>query len=84
MNSKKGIEKREEIIEVTIGLAQQSDFKLMSIRNICEAANIAIGTFYYYFSSKEDLLNAILFKIDPFLTENILPKLPSESEAENL
>lgn len=76
--------KREEIITAVIKLSQQSDFRNMSIRKICDYAEIAIGTFYYYFPSKEVLLNAVLQKIDPFLMETVVPRLTDEDEANNL
>lgn len=55
-----------------------------SIRAICEAAHISIGTFYHYFKDKSELLHIILRQIDIFLDENVAPTLTDSSDAVNL
>ncbi len=76
--------KREQIIDSTIKLMQKVGFEDSTIRMICDVANISIGTFYHYFNDKQDLLNAILKRIDTYLTEEVEPTLTDENELENL
>ncbi|MBQ2753721.1 MAG: TetR/AcrR family transcriptional regulator [Firmicutes bacterium] len=49
-------ENKSNIIEATVELIKEIGIENITIRKICEKADIAIGTFYYYFNTKEDLL----------------------------
>ena len=52
-------ERRKEIIEVSSRLFAEKGFDSCSINDILREVNIAKGTFYYYFKSKEEVLDAI-------------------------
>lgn len=85
MNRKeKSARKQDEIIVKVISMLNELDFKEATVRKICSAVNISTGTFYHYFSTKNDLATKILGKIDEYLTDQVLPELNSENEAENL
>lgn len=77
-------EKKEEIINVVMKCFQDTSYKAISIRDICKRGNITIGTFYNYFTSKEELLRTILLKYDDYLTNEIVPTLTCVSEKDNL
>lgn len=47
---------KEKIIEESILLFEKKGFSETSIQDIVEAIGVTKGTFYYYFSSKEQLL----------------------------
>lgn len=47
---------KEKITEHGIRLFQRKGFTQTSIQDIVDAMNVTKGTFYYYFSSKEELL----------------------------
>lgn len=47
---------KEKIIEESILLFERKGFSETSIQDIVEAIGVTKGTFYYYFSSKEQLL----------------------------
>jgi len=49
-------ENKSKIIDTTVKLIKEIGIENITIRRICEKADIAIGTFYYYFDTKEDLL----------------------------
>lgn len=51
-------ERRNEIIEVATGLFLEKGYESCSVNDILNAIGIAKGTFYYYFKSKEAVLNA--------------------------
>ena len=60
MNSKnmtpKGKLSKKRIIEAAITSFKVKGYEETTIIDICRSANIAVGTFYHYFSSKQDLL----------------------------
>lgn len=51
--------RKNEILEVARSLFIELGYKKTSIERIIDKLNIAKGTFYYYFKSKADLLEAI-------------------------
>jgi AcrR family transcriptional regulator len=82
-NEKSAI-KRDEIVDKVIAMLNHLDFKDATVRMICEAAEISVGTFYHYFSEKNDLVTEILGRIDNYLAAQVLPILNSEDEIENM
>ncbi|WP_226666076.1 TetR/AcrR family transcriptional regulator [Metabacillus litoralis] len=61
---------KEKIRELSIQLFATRGFKETSIQDIVDALNVTKGTFYYYFTSKEQLLMEIHLKyIDELLTK---------------
>jgi TetR/AcrR family transcriptional regulator, cholesterol catabolism regulator len=51
-------ERRLQILEVALKVFASNGFKGTSIKDIAEAADISMGLMYYYFASKEELLEA--------------------------
>ncbi len=49
----------EKITRIGYTLMNEKGFDKVTINEICSAANISKHTFYYYFESKEDILNKI-------------------------
>lgn len=76
--------RREEIVASALGLLTHSDFDDISVSDICRAADISIGSFYHYFTSKNDVLVGLMGLIDIYMEDTVLPLLTSENEAENL
>ncbi|MBM7603602.1 AcrR family transcriptional regulator [Metabacillus crassostreae] len=61
---------KEKIRELSIQLFATKGFKETSIQDIVDALNVTKGTFYYYFTSKEQLLMDIHLKyIDELLSK---------------
>lgn len=60
------ISKRDELIRVGRNIVVQQGFKAASLKDILTTAGIPKGSFYYYFSSKEDFGLAI---VDDFARE---------------
>ena len=50
---------KEKIMECAEQLFMQQGYELTSIQNIIDHVGIAKGTFYYYYQSKEELVEAI-------------------------
>ena len=52
--------RREELLELALGLFMTVGYERTSVEQITRAANVAKGTFYHYFSSKQDLLEQLV------------------------
>jgi len=57
---KKPDERRKEIIQAARELFQEKDYDKMTMQQLMVKLNIAKGTIYHYFSSKEDLLESVV------------------------
>jgi len=44
------------IVDAAVGLAEKGGFEAVRLRDVAEKSGVALGTFYKYFRSKEDLL----------------------------
>ncbi len=62
-NIKTGEERRKEILLIARNLFVHKGFDQTSINDIIRISRIAKGTFYYYFSSKEEVLHEIIMEI---------------------
>lgn len=76
--------RRSQIIESVIPLIASKDFNQISVSDICETAGISIGTFYHYFTQKNDILVGLMLIIDEDLEKNVFPLLTHDDEMENL
>ena len=52
----KSEETKRKILTATEQMLSQYDFKYLTVRNICQEAGVAYGSFYHHFNSKENLL----------------------------
>lgn len=55
---------QKKIFDTTLVLIRMKGYQKVTIREICQNAQISIGTFYLYFSSKDDILLEIFNKLD--------------------
>ena len=53
---------RENILQVAIERMQQVGIRSVSVDDICHELGMSKKTFYVYFASKDDLVQAILYK----------------------
>ena len=60
---KDGDERRKEILHVARTFFIQNGYENTSINDILKQIGIAKGTFYYYFASKEEILESIIKEI---------------------
>lgn len=59
--------RRQDLIDKAEQLFAQSGYENTTVSDIVKATSVAQGTFYYYFKSKQDIVNAIIFQhIDRF------------------
>ncbi|MBM6862022.1 TetR/AcrR family transcriptional regulator, partial [Clostridium saudiense] len=83
-NTRKQIEKRIEIIEAAKKIIDEVGFANVTVRSICKAANISIGTFYHYFNDKGDIVIQLYTSVDEYLKEIEKEKLSAEDELQNI
>ena len=62
ISEKHALKRKNIAIAINTAIKQSSKVKL-TVDEMCEAAGIAKGTFYHYFSSKEDLLSEALYAV---------------------
>lgn len=55
-------ERRNEILDTAEGLFHMKGYDRCTVNDILKEVGIAKGTFYHYFKSKEEVLDAIVFK----------------------
>ena len=57
---KKGEKRKGELLQIAYRLFLSQGYENTSVDEIIEAAGIAKGTYYYYFQSKEQMLEAVI------------------------
>lgn len=74
----------ENIYNAAMSLVEKEGFKNITVRKICEKAGVSIGSFYNYFSSKEDILNETFKKADDFFLNVVANNLDGENAKEKI
>lgn len=54
--NEESIDSRQKIIETTVALIKEKGADYITVRNVCRAADLSIGTFYHHFRDKDDLM----------------------------
>jgi AcrR family transcriptional regulator len=76
-------EKRQKILDAALKLFAYSGFEGTTISKIAKKAEVSKGLVYNYFSSKEDVLKAIL-KMGEQESDTIINEMRSDSPRENI
>ncbi len=63
--------RRDRIIDAGLSLLGERDFAKIQVKDVAEEANVALGTVYHYFSSKEHLFAEVLVRWAATLGTNI-------------
>ncbi|OPY60280.1 MAG: Fatty acid metabolism regulator protein [Syntrophorhabdaceae bacterium PtaU1.Bin034] len=77
MNEPKTSDVREAIIEESIRLFLANGFRGTSVKEITEAAGIGRGTLYWYFKSKDEILESIFRKFEREFVEGLINAVES-------
>jgi len=62
-------ERRNEILDVAGKLFAIKGYEKCTVNDILKEIGIAKGTFYYYFKSKEEILDAIIMRVTDMIVE---------------
>src|ERR1700722_2043205 len=54
--------RRQRIIDAGLALLESNEYERIQIKDVAEEADVALGTLYHYFSSKEHLFAEVLVK----------------------
>ena len=57
---KKGERRKRDLLQIAYGMFISRGYENTSVDEIIEAAGIAKGTYYYYFQSKEQMLEEVI------------------------
>ena len=68
-------EKRKRLLDAAYELFTKNGVSNTTIAQICEKANIAKGTFYLYFTDKEDILRTLLKKFSYMILDDFYKKI---------
>jgi len=66
---------RQEILEAGMALFGEKGYHTVSMHDIAEKAGVAVGTLYNFFSSKEELYNALMEVCVAGVAEIVMPIL---------
>lgn len=79
-------ERREQLLDVAEKLIIKKGYEHTTVSDIVKKAKVAQGTFYYYFDSKDDVLNAIINRFAEEMEEflKIIVKDPTKSAIEKM
>lgn len=64
------ISKKKNIVDVIANLMDEEGLKNVTIKDICEEADISIGSFYHYFSSKDSIVREMYQLMDEYFLMN--------------
>lgn len=74
--------KKNEIREIALNLFRNHTYDSISVNRIAKEAGISKNTFYYYFSSKEELIIEV-FKPELLFDDEVMIKLSSLAKVED-
>jgi AcrR family transcriptional regulator len=66
--------RRERIVHVALGLLVSGDYEKIQMKDVAEASDVALGTVYRYFTSKEHLFAAVQLEWVKSLHRQILKR----------
>lgn len=62
-------QKKKEILEKVIPLVDEEGLVNVSVKDICEKANLSTGSFYHYFESKDAIVDELILQTDLFFRD---------------
>ena len=69
--TKSPLERKQELIDAATRLFNERGYEQTAVSDIVREVEVAQGTFYYYFSSKDEILEAVIEKDMSLLEESI-------------
>lgn len=60
---------KQHIVDISVQLIQEKGYDNVTIKDICEQANISVGAFYHYFKSISDVIFTFYIQFDEEIAE---------------
>lgn len=77
-------ETKRHIFHVALALLNQRAFEDIKVRDIVEAAQVSVGTFYNYYATKLDVFYETYQLADEYFEESVAARLVQESARERI
>lgn len=77
------LETKEKIYRASLRILEKSGFQNLKIADICKEAQVSIGSFYHYYTSKEDVIFSHYAKFDEYF-EKTATTINGENVAERV
>lgn len=77
------IRTRNKILKTAIDMMSKKGFDNITVQGISKSAGVSVGSFYYYFNSKEDILTDIFHRADDYFHKNV-EKFQLETAADSI
>jgi len=71
---------RQEILQVALKLFSRKGFHNVSMHEIAEKSEFAVGTLYKFFSNKEDLYNALILEVSNVFHSSLMAALATSGD----
>ncbi len=65
----KAMETREKIYQASLKVLEKNGFHNLKISDICKEAGVSVGSFYHYYTSKDDVVFSHYARFDDFFLE---------------
>jgi AcrR family transcriptional regulator len=75
---------KKQIFDIAITLIKEQGFAKTAIKDICRKAGVSIGTFYYYYRGKQEIVNELYLRADQFLKEHFNSWVVSSNPVERV
>lgn len=75
---KQAIKTKNKIFDTTIELIEKNGYHNVNIEDICKKTNVSIGTFYYYYKSKNDVFFELYMRADKYFMSHVKDHLKQE------
>lgn len=72
------------IFNAALKLLDEIGFEKITVRDIVRAANVSVGLFYYYYSSKLDVFYETYHLADQYFENTVAPQLTQESACQRI
>ena len=77
---KQAVKTKKKIFDIAVSLMEERGYNNLTIEDICQRANVSVGSFYHYYKTKEDVFFELYKKADEYFEETVIPDLLSHYE----
>jgi len=81
---KKAIQTKNRIYECALKLIRKEGFDNVAVGDICKAAEVSVGLFYYYFPSKNDIIFEVYKRADNYFQNEIKASIKTDDFPEKV